>query len=165
MNEHIGASGSAFDESSYREKLEEIEKPGAVRTFVDVVIREIWYCGLGVTDYCDVKSQSDEGECKSGTEMKRDGKFRETGFLHIETARRTHPVREVYVPSGIYRIYKPWLYIIGDEQTIYIFATKHLQALQAKYQVLETLSRRGVLMPLEDADAYCLRKIEFGERT
>ena len=54
-------------------------------------------------------------------EIKRDGKFRETGNLYIETAEKSHPDKYEFIPSGIMRQDNSWLFVIGDEKTIYIF--------------------------------------------
>ena len=87
-----------------------------------------------------------------GAEIKRDGKFRETGNIYIETSEKSHPDKPEFTPSGILRKDNSWLYVIGDEKTIYIFSTKYLQLLANRYQVKETPTSRGFIMPISEAE-------------
>jgi len=112
--------------------------------------------------------QNTEGENMLGAEIKRDGHFRKTGNLYFETAEKSHPDNPDYIPSGIWREDNSWLYVIGDEKTIYIFSTKYLRMLQDtkgidgkyKYQRKETPTSQGWVMPLKDSEKYCLRRID-----
>ncbi len=99
-----------------------------------------------------------------GAEIKRDGKFRETGNLYIETAEKSHPDNAAYVASGIHRADNAWLYVIGDERTIYIFPTVYLRRLAARYEDRRrvTPTSAGFLMPVADAERYCIRRIDLG---
>jgi len=96
-----------------------------------------------------------------GAEIKRDGKFRETGNLYIETAEKSNPDNPAYAASGIYRQDNSWLFVIGDEKTIYIFSTKYLRLLEKRYQRKQKPTSIGFLMPIEEADRYCIRKIDL----
>jgi hypothetical protein len=96
-----------------------------------------------------------------GAEIKRDDNFRKTGNLYLEIAEKSHPSKPEYTPSGIYRPDNSWLFVIGDEKTAYIFSTKYLQLLAERYKVVETPTSRGLLMPLADAEKYCIRKIDL----
>ena len=95
-----------------------------------------------------------------GAEIKRDGNFRKTGNLYIETAEKSHPDNKNYVPSGIFRKDNSWLFVIGDEETLYIFATKYLQRLSDRYKEVIKTTSIGRLMPIAEAEKYCIRKIE-----
>jgi len=144
-----------YNNGYYKEKLEEGLQ------FQDVVTRELYQRGIIVVGYASRKYQNDYGENMLGAEIKRDGMFRETGNLYIETAEKSHPDNLNYIPSGIYRRDNSWLYVIGDEQTIYIFSTKYLRLLEPRYKKKTKTTSKGFLMPLRDADRYCIRKIEL----
>jgi len=53
------------------------------------------------------------------------------------------------------------LFVIGDEKTFWIFSTKYLRKLQARYEAKEKPTSRGFVMPIAEADNYCLRKVEL----
>lgn len=129
--------------------------------FQDVVTKALYQRGIVVVGYASRKFQNNEGENMLGAEIKRDGKFRETGNLYIETSEKSHPDKENYTPSGIYRNDNSWLFVIGDEKTIYIFSTKYLQLLASRYKAVEKPTSRGFIMPMIEAEKYCIRKIEF----
>jgi hypothetical protein len=96
-----------------------------------------------------------------GAEIKRDGKFRETGNLYIETCEKSHPDKPSFTPSGIHRKDNSWLFVIGDEKTVYIFSTKYLQMLEKRYKPVEKATSKGFLMPLNQAEKYCIRRIDL----
>lgn len=129
--------------------------------FQDVVTKELYQRGIVVVGYSSRRFQNNEGENMLGAEIKRDGLFRETHRLYIETAEKAHPDNPAYVPSGIYREDNSWLYVIGDERTIYIFSTKYLRMLEPRYERKEKPTSLGFVMPIEEAEKYCIRKIEL----
>lgn len=131
--------------------------------FQDVVTRELYLRGIVVIGFSSRKYQNCEGENLLGAEIKRDGKFRETGNLYIEVDEKSHPDRPNYTPSGIHRKDNSWLFVIGDERTFYIFSTKYLRMLENKYKHVEKPTSHGFLMPISDAEKYCIRKIEVQE--
>lgn len=149
------ASCKAYDNGYYKEKLEEGLQ------FQDVVTRELYQRGVVIVGYASRRFQYSEGENMLGAEIKRDGRFRETGNLYIETAEKSDPRNGNYVPSGAFRKDNSWLYVIGDEATIFVFSTKYLQMLQGRYRQAKTPTSIGFLMPIEDADKYCLRRIDI----
>jgi hypothetical protein len=112
--------------------------------------------------YASQKFQNTVGENMLGAEIKRDGKFRETGNLYIETSEKSHPDKPIYTPSGIHRKDNSWLFVIGDEKIIYIFSTKYLQMLEERYPVVSKPTSNGFLMPVDQAEKYCIRKINIG---
>ena len=148
-------SREAYSNGYYHKKLEE----GLV--FQDVVTAALYQRGIVVIGYASRHFQQTKGENMLGAEIKRDGKFRETGNVYIETHEKSHPDNPYYVPSGIFREDNSWLYVIGDEKTIFIFSTKYLQMLSGRYEVITIPTSRGILLPLEDAEKYCIRKIEL----
>jgi len=139
----------------YGEKLEEGLE------FQDVVTRALYQRGIVVVAYSSRRYQQNEGENLLGAEIKRDGKFRETGNLYIEIEEKSHPEKTSFIVSGIYRKDNSWLYVIGDEKTIYIFSTKYLRMLEKRYKHVEIPTSKGFLMPIKDAENYCIRKIDL----
>ncbi|HUV63434.1 MAG TPA: hypothetical protein VMW24_06015 [Sedimentisphaerales bacterium] len=129
--------------------------------FQDVATRVLYQRGIVVVGYASRRAQMDHGENMLGAEIKRDGQFRETGNLYIETAEKAHPNRVEYAPSGIYRGDNSWLLVIGDETTIWIFSTKYLRMLEDRYRHKTIATSRGFLIPLADADKYCIRRIDI----
>lgn len=151
----IDDSRAAYANGYYAKQLE----VGLV--FQDVVARELYQRGIVVVTYASRRFQIQHGENMLGAEIKHDDKFRGTGNLYIETAEKSHPDRPDYVPSGIHRNDNSWLFVIGDEGTIYIFSTKYLRWLEKRYQHRETPTSRGFLMPLSEAEKYSLRRIDI----
>lgn len=131
--------------------------------FQDVVTRELYQRGIVIVGYASRRFQRNEGENMLGAEIKRDGNFRETGNLYIEIAEKAHPDNSVYVPSGAFRDDNSWLFVIGDEETVYIFSTKYLRLLTKNrdWRRVETPTSIGYLCPLADAEKYCLRRIDI----
>lgn len=158
MSQTIDESITAYSNGYYREKLEE----GLV--FQDVVTKALYQRGIIVIGYSSRRFQFTEGENMLGAEIKRDGKFRETGNLYIETSEKSDPSYLNYKESGIHRQDNSWLYVIGDEKLIYIFSTKYLRMLSRndKYKKVTIPTSTGFLLPLLDAEKYCIRKIELG---
>lgn len=142
----------------YAEKLEE-----GLR-FQDVVTRELYLRGIVVVGYASRAFQNAHGENMLGAEIKRDGNFRKTGNLYIEVAEKTHPDNRTFVPSGIMRNDNSWLFVIGDEQTVWIFPTLYLRKLAHRYKQVGGHigdTSIGRLMPIPDADKYAIRRIDI----
>jgi hypothetical protein len=158
MNQQLlDTSRKEYNNGYYKEKLQEGLQ------FQDIVTEALYQRGIIVIGYASQKYQQTKGENMLGAEIKRDGKFRETGNLYIEMSEKTHPDKPDYIPSGIFREDNSWLFVIGDEKLIYIFSTKYLQMLITSkgYAKVEKPTSRGFLMPLIEADKYCIRKIEL----
>lgn len=149
-----------YNNGYYKEKLEQ----GLI--FQDVVTRALYLRGIVVVGYSSRKFQVEHGENMLGAEIKRDGNFRDTNNLYLETAEKSHPDNQKYIPSGIFRPDNSWLFVIGDEQTVWVFSTKYLQLLHDKrnWREVRKSTSIGRLMPLGDADKYAIRKIELAER-
>lgn len=131
--------------------------------YQDIVTRELYQRGIVIVGYASRRFQQEEGENMLGAEIKRDGNFRETGNLYIEVAEKAHPDRPAFTPSGIRRPDNSWLFVIGDERTIYIFSTKYLRMLvkTRNWRKVENPTSVGYLCPLTDAERYCLRRIDI----
>lgn len=129
--------------------------------FQDIVTNALYQRGIVVVAYSSRRFQNEKGENMLGAEIKRDGRFRETGQLYIETAEKAHPNNPVYIRSGIHRADNSWLYVIGDEKTVYIFSTKYLQLLEPRYERKQIATSQGFVMPLAEAEKYCIRKIDL----
>ena len=80
-----------------------------------------------------------------------------------EEFEKSHPDVKTYTASGIHRKDNSWLFVIGDETNIYIFSTKYLRMIveQKNYRLVEKPTSRGYLMPLSEAEKYCIRKIDL----
>lgn len=151
----LQADRDKYNNGYYKAKLEEGLQ------FQDYVTCELYKRGIIVVGYSSRRYQNLCGENLLGAEIKRDGRFRETGNLYIEIAEKSHPDKDAFIDSGIKRQDNSWLFVIGDEKTIYMFSTKYLQMLCHRYKCVAGNTSKGYLMPVEDADKYCLRKIEF----
>jgi hypothetical protein len=155
MNQKLLVDIKKYNAGYYQDKLQE----GLV--FQDIVTRALYQRGIVVIGYSSRRFQIEEGENMLGAEIKRDGNFRTTGNLYIEIAEKTHPNNLEYIPSGIYRKDNSWLYVIGDERLIYIFSTRYLQMLEKRYEHKTISTSKGFVIPLDEADKYCIKKIEL----
>jgi len=146
-------------ERYYDAKLEEGNR------FEDYVAITLYRRGLVLVRFGSRRYQWEVGENLVGAEIKRDGLFRETGNLYIETAEKAHPNNERYVESGIYRSDNSWLYIIGDEQTFYVFAITILRLLNecGRYTIKQKPTSHGFLLPLKDAEKFRALRIDCDE--
>lgn len=154
MNE-LTESRQRYSNGYYSDKLEEGLQ------FQDFCTRQLYQRGLVVVGYASRKYQNEEGENMLGAEIKRDGNFRKTGNLYLEVAEKSHPDKPAYTSSGIMRQDNSWLFVIGDEGCLWIFGTLWLRKLKDKYRQVKSPTSIGHLMPIDDADKYCIRKIEF----
>jgi len=92
------------------------------------------------------------GESEAGLEIKRDGRFHQTGNLYIETVEKSRPENPCWVSSGIRRTDNTSHYGIGDETRFFIFVKAALVAYQerADPRIIEIPMKtsRGFLLPL-----------------
>ena len=153
-----GMLGATKRMSNYNEKLDEGQE------YQDYVALVLFEHGIVLTNFQTKKYQLKYGENKQGIEIKRDGRFRETNNLYIETEEKSDACNPFFVESGILRKDNAWLFVIGDEQTIYIFSKTILVGLfnTKKYRMTETETSKGMLLPLKIADKYCAKKIQIG---
>jgi hypothetical protein len=85
-----------------------------------------------------------------------------TGNLYIEYEEKAVPRPGPYAKAGIERADNTWLYVIGDYNTIFIFAKRLLVQLKdcGRYRQVTTPTSRGYLLPLADARKYAAAVIE-----
>jgi hypothetical protein len=159
MNQKLIDARKEYNNGYYNKQLE------IGLEFQDIVTKELYQRGIVVVGYSSRRFQNKEGENMLGAEIKRDGKFRETGNLYIEISEKSHPDNMDYVQSGIHRGDNSWLFVIGDEKTVWIFSIKYLRMLEDRYKKVNTPTSNGYLMPLKDADKYCLRRIDIEKHT
>lgn len=131
--------------------------------FQDFVSDVLYSIGIVINNYNSKKYQTTKGENRIGIEIKNDKKFNETGNLYIELKEKSNPLNNNYVLSGINRRDNSWLYIIGDQKTLYIFDLKTLLRLSEKFNVIEnkTKTSMGFLLPISEADKFNIRKINI----
>ena len=99
------------------------------------------------------------GESLTGIEIKLDRKFRASGNLFIETEESCHESKESK-PSGIFHESDPWLFVIGDYSTFWLFGTRCLQREHASksHRDAPTPTSSGFLLPVARAEEIMLRK-------
>lgn len=141
--------------SYYKAKLE-----GAL-LYQDVVQDVFYqYLGIPIVSYSSKAYQNGVGENRAGIEIKHDEKFKLTRNLWIEISEKATQREGPYVKSGIFRRDNTWLYVIGDYDTIFVFAKKQLQSIYAsgKYRIIEnnTKTSTGFLLPEKDAHRYAV---------
>lgn len=158
MNQQLIKAREEYNNNGYYAKKLEIGLE-----FQDIVTKALYQRGIVVIGYASRKFQNSDGENMLGAEIKRDDNFRKTGNLYIETSEKSHPDKQEFIPSGIFREDNSWLFVIGDEKTIYIFSTKWLRKLIDKYpeKTNATQTSKGRLLPIRHAEELCIRKIDL----
>jgi hypothetical protein len=131
--------------------------------FQDFVADVLYHHGIVIMNYGSKKYQIEKGENKIGCEIKNDKKFRDTGNFWIELKEKSNPYNIQYIESGINRVDNTWIYIIGDNKTLYIFGKKMLSFLSRKYKARENKTKTsiGFLLPIIEAEKYCEKKIDI----
>jgi hypothetical protein len=123
--------------------------------------------GIVLSIFSSKKYQHEIGESMQGIEIKYDIKSTETGNIYIEIGEKAEPREGEYYPSGIYANDNSWLYFIGNYEILYVFSKKQLQTIFAKkfyYRRIEhneTKTSEGYLLNKEQAEKYCILKINF----
>ncbi len=106
-----------------------------------------------------------ERENLLGLEIKYDRKMSVTGNLYFETAEKADPNNPRYVPSGIYRADKCWLYGIGDYREFHIFSKTMLRILHKKGHGKRvengTKTSKGFVLPVEQAKVYSAKTLRW----
>ena len=158
--------------SDYKEYYNKQLEIGQV--FQDFITKELYKHGIILVNYGSKKYQLEEGENILGAEIKRDDNFNITGNLFVEFAEKTNPNNSSYVRSGINRDDNSWLYIIGDEKTIWIFGKSILKGIlttrkamkesnNKKHGLVENSTKTawGMLMTIAHANKYCNKRIDI----
>lgn len=146
-------------ERYYKQKLEEALE------YEDFIYSLLHAIGISVVPYRSRKYQLEKGENIAGIEIKHDERFCETGNLYIETAEKAHPANANWVPSGIYREDNGWLYITGDYENVYIFATAQLRYVAEHREVIrkEIPTSKGFLLSKAAAKRAAIRVLDANE--
>ena len=141
-----------------------------------IVERLIKDMGISVSIFQSKKYQFSKGESLQGVEIKYDArstgdctyyKCTPTGNVGIEIAEKSRAELYKWSESGIYRLDNSWLYIVGNYDCAWVFSKKHLVLMHktGKYKEISTLpTLRSMLLPINDADAYCAKKLIFSEK-
>lgn len=150
-----------MNQSDYEEYRKRQIQSGQV--FQDFVVDCCYHIlHMPISPYGSKLYQQNVGESINGVEIKNDRYFgrkeKPTGQLWIETAEKARPRSGDYAKSGIYRNDNTWLYIIGDYNTIFVFAKKMLLGLHStgKYPQQEnrTKTSLGFFLSVEEAMKY-----------
>jgi len=118
---------------------------------------------INLSHYTTKQEQFLKGENRQGIEIKNDQKFSQTGNIFISVERDYGYIK---YESGIYKD-QSWLYVIGNEQTFYIFATKHLKQyyethnpkLFSGFVSNKNGTDKGFLLSTKLADRLCIEKV------
>lgn len=151
------------------------------KQYQDFVTDELYKIGIIVSCYSSRKYQLYKGESVNGIEIKHDSKFRSTNRFYFEIS-ANNKVGNGYINGGIRKEDNAWLYVIGDEKDIYIFAKSQLRELAqrveqnpklwaVKYGV-ETFSHKdsngkitssGICVPLKEIEraGWCIKHISL----
>jgi hypothetical protein len=113
---------------------------------VDLMLKAVRF---PVTTYSSRRYQTTVGEGPAGVEIKYDDRYAGTGNLWIEVAEKARPRAGDYVASGVFRPDNSWLYIIGNYDTVFVFAKALLQIFANRFEIRENKSftSRGFLLP------------------
>ena len=125
-----------------------------------------WFCSqknINLSHYTLLKEQINKGENRQGIEIKNDQRFQETGNLFI-SVERDYGYKKY--ESGVYKN-QSWLYVIGNENEFYIFATKHLKQyyehnkpqLFDGFKSIKNGVEKGFLLSKKQAERICIEKI------
>ena len=125
-----------------------------------------WFCSqknINLSHYTLLKEQINKGENRQGIEIKNDQRFQETGNLFISVERDYGYTK---YESGVYKN-QSWLYVIGNENEFYIFATKHLKQyyehnkpqLFDGFKSIKNGVEKGFLLSKKQAQRICIEKI------
>lgn len=109
-------------EKYYREKL---RKGQAYQDFIAI---QLYKRGIVIQNILSRKLQLRK-ENLMGLEIKLDEEFHKTRRLYIEIAEKAHPDNSRYVPSGVLRDDRNWLFGIGNYEEFFIFGKKQLRRL------------------------------------
>lgn len=145
--------------------------------FQDFIVEKlILELGISVSIFQSKKYQFNKGESLQGVEIKYDArstgdctyyKCTPTGNVGIEVAEKSHKDMPYFTKSGIYRLDNSWLYIVGNYNCAWVFSKKHLVLMHksGKYKEIESLpTLKTMLLPINDADAYCAKKLIFSNK-
>jgi hypothetical protein len=134
------------------------------KAFEDFVAVELYRVGWPMVIFKSRAYQWKLGENLASVEIKHDRLWPKWGRLFIETKeRRNSDGLSEWRDAGIYDASDPWLYVIGNEASFWIFSTKLLKFLHksGRYEQKITDTSEGFVIPLNDADKYSIRRLNF----
>jgi hypothetical protein len=145
----------------------QLEKGLDYQDFIIDLLSEVM--GISLSQYASKKYQL-VGETKQGIEIKYQSKMADYGNLYIETEEKSNAANRFFVRSGIYRDDNTWLWITGDYSIQYVFSKLTLVRLHkcGRYRYAEPrdyATSKGFLLPMTEADKYCLVKIADRQAT
>jgi len=117
--------------------------------FEDFVQDALAKRGIFLGNYTSQKYQLEKGENMLGMEIKRDGRFRDTGNFYIETAEKSHKDKPNWTPSGIMRDDNSWLFCIGDEKGFCVFAKKDIKEILERNPLMASSKIIGTFRQVE----------------
>lgn len=128
---------------------------GVGLAYEDFVLERLWENGWGTVAFRTASSQG-RGENLGGFEIKRDGEFRNTGNLFIETEERSTSSSEWH-PAGVDSPAKPRHLVIGDEESFWVLSVNALQMIResCRHTTNRTDTARGFLLKCDRADRFC----------
>lgn len=132
--------------------------------FQDFVMQVLWQrMGFPVSVYTSRKYQWAHGESLQGVEIKFDGRCLETGRLSIEIAEKNNESVNQWTASGIYSPHQSWMYVQGNFNRLYVFATRHLLAAHQSRRDTEHEWKtvRKFYLTLQDADRLAIQFFDF----
>ena len=154
-------------EMKFKEETENYEKKKkSAEIFEDfcscVMMKRL---GIPLVNFKSEMMQFRGFENYQGIEIKYQPRFKnqENRGLYIEVGEKRHETNKEYVPSGIMRNDKAWLFLMGNYETLYLFSKKVLRSLYEgvyKAEVKDYSTSRGFRLPIEKADECCELKLD-----
>ncbi len=100
-----------------------------------------------------------------GIEIKYQPRFKnqENRGLYIEVGEKRHKKNKNYVPSGIMRNDKAWLFLMGNYETLYLLSKKVLRAVYEetyKEKTKNYSTSQGFRLPIKEVDECCELKLD-----
>ena len=130
----------------------------------EVLLKEL---GFPIITYASLKYQYKKGENKQGIEIKYQSKMTEYKSIYIETEEKSNENNANFVPSGIFRDDKTWLFLTGNYNILFIFSVRFLRRMfksnlfkQVEPKKIKT--SKGFVLSFADAEKYCIKKILIG---
>jgi len=119
--------------------------------------------GIPLMNYSSEKNQYNAGENKQGIEIKYQQQMTNFKSIFIEVSEKRNKNNKNFIPSGIFREDKTWLWVTGDYNTLYFFSKKCLISLYktGKYPIKENKEKtgKGFTLLKKDIEKYSIKKI------
>ena len=104
------------------------------------------------------------GDTEEGLEIKHDRNHKTTSNIFIEVAEKRHSWQPDFVPSGIFRQDKTWLYGVGNYDVFYVFkkATLREESTRRHIFTINEGTSRGFLLVGDEALQWSSRVRRWG---